>query len=208
MKYGWPIAAILLMSGCSSLSKQECLTADWRVIGFEDGSGGKPMQTIGAHRKACAKVGVSPDMAEYEAGHRKGLSSYCTVSSGFSLGMSGASYSDICQSVDDEQFRIGWEAGNERKEALTAVQSVQNEIDDMTGRLSAIDEEISAYEESLVNDRTASSDQRREWLEAVKNLKSKQDELQQRLVREENVLRRAQISYDRLLQVQKRAGFD
>ena len=30
--------AVLLLSGCSSLDQAGCINADWRTLGFEDGS--------------------------------------------------------------------------------------------------------------------------------------------------------------------------
>ena len=51
---------------CATLNKDECLTADWYQIGYEDGAKGYPLSRIGKHRKACAKHGVTPDMPPYE----------------------------------------------------------------------------------------------------------------------------------------------
>merc|ERR1711916_171837 len=68
---------IALLQGCASLSKEECLVADWQQIGFEDGSRGRDLLTLARHRKACAKAGITPDRAAYERGHRQGLLRYC-----------------------------------------------------------------------------------------------------------------------------------
>lgn len=57
------IVAILSgLSACASMSKDECLNANWKTIGYEDGSLGRPETTIQAHRKACAKINVTPDL--------------------------------------------------------------------------------------------------------------------------------------------------
>jgi len=60
-------AVLLVMSAsvlvaCGTLSKEECLTADWGAIGERDGSAGyAPQSRLAGHAKACAKAGVSPD---------------------------------------------------------------------------------------------------------------------------------------------------
>ncbi len=57
--------SILLISGCATMGKDECLTSNWRSIGYEDGARGYPPERIGNHRKACAKHSVSPDLQTY-----------------------------------------------------------------------------------------------------------------------------------------------
>ena len=63
------IGAVLLTGCAGGLSKDECLYADWRAIGYEDGARGAPASAVSSHRQACAKkAGVTPDMSEYLAG--------------------------------------------------------------------------------------------------------------------------------------------
>ena len=44
---GW----LLFTTGCATMGKDECLSADWRTIGFEDGAGGYPASRIGQYRQ-------------------------------------------------------------------------------------------------------------------------------------------------------------
>ena len=67
------IAAIIFVSGCASLSKEECQTADWRTIGYEDGVQGRPEARIGEHRKACAEHGVALELETYRSGWDEGV---------------------------------------------------------------------------------------------------------------------------------------
>ena len=62
------IAALLGLSGCATMSADECAMSDWRTIGFEDGSMGYTAERLGNHRKACAKHGVAPDFEAYQTG--------------------------------------------------------------------------------------------------------------------------------------------
>ena len=59
------------------MGKSECVTADWRTIGYEDGLRGYPADRIGAHRVACAKHQVAPNLPAYSDGRERGLVEYC-----------------------------------------------------------------------------------------------------------------------------------
>ena len=52
----------LLLASCNTLSKEECVAADWRVIGENDGATGyEPQQRFAAHAKSCERVKIVPD---------------------------------------------------------------------------------------------------------------------------------------------------
>lgn len=84
----WPVA--LFLAGCASLSPEQCLQADWRQIGFTDGTGGVSAARINDHAKACAEVGVRPNLDEYLRGREQGLVTYCQPENGFTIGRSGS----------------------------------------------------------------------------------------------------------------------
>ena len=66
---------LLLVSGCASLDKDECLHANWYAIGLEDGARGRSVERLGDHRRACAKHNVAPSAERYVAGRNEGLKS-------------------------------------------------------------------------------------------------------------------------------------
>ena len=45
---------ILSLSNCANMNESDCLTADWQLIGFEDGSFGKNESHISQHRQECS----------------------------------------------------------------------------------------------------------------------------------------------------------
>src|SRR5262245_45861049 len=98
------LVAMLALSGCASMSKNECLTVDWRTVGFEDGAAGYPADRIGQHCKACAKHGVTPDLAAYQSGREQGLREYCRPQNGFRVGSRGSGYDGSCPADMDEAF--------------------------------------------------------------------------------------------------------
>ena len=122
------LAGLLSLSGCASLSAEECLAADWYTIGVEDGSRGQPVSRIGAHRKACAEVGVQPDMARYDAGRAFGLQSFCTRERGYAEGENGRSYSGVCPPHLEPIFMQGYLAGQDRFRTRQEIRRVEREL--------------------------------------------------------------------------------
>jgi hypothetical protein len=98
-----------LLSSCASLSKDECLYADWQIIGYEDGAAGHGAGRIGDHRKACADHAVVPDKAAYDAGYNEGLQTFCTYDRGLGQGRLGQAANAVCHASPD--FLDGHNAG-------------------------------------------------------------------------------------------------
>jgi hypothetical protein len=83
-------AVLLLLASCASLSPEQCQNADWRQIGYADGTNGLPGSRVQDHASACAKIGAKPDMEAYLSGRMEGLLSYCQAENGFDVGRRGA----------------------------------------------------------------------------------------------------------------------
>ena len=66
----------LVMSGCASMSGDECMATDWSAVGFEDGARGYTTERFAKHRKACAKHGITADFNAYQNGREQGLVEY------------------------------------------------------------------------------------------------------------------------------------
>lgn len=106
------LAVALILSSCASMSEDECAVADWQTIGMEDGAKGQPLTRIGAHRKACAKAGVTPDIEAYKRGRAEGLITFCTYDRGYSEGKRGATDRAVCPAGQmQNDFLAGYQAG-------------------------------------------------------------------------------------------------
>lgn len=120
--------AAFVFAGCSGMSEQACVTADWRTVGFEDGSLGRAEATIGRYRQQCADHGVAPDLDSYRAGHAEGVRTYCRESNGFAVGHSGASYQGVCPADLEPEFLSEYNAGRRLHELESALASVDARI--------------------------------------------------------------------------------
>ena len=103
------LVASFSLSGCSTISKADCIVMDWFELGRTDGMSGKPRSTFQERAKPCLKHGVIPDRAAYYSGHDEGLVIYCTEQHGFDLGKKGLPYTTICP--EESGFRAGYDEG-------------------------------------------------------------------------------------------------
>ncbi len=197
---------LLLVAGCSSLSKQECRNADWYIIGLEDGSAGRTLQTVGSHRKACARVDIVPDMTAYENGHNQGRQRYCTRENGFQLGDSGARYNGVCQGLDEVTFLNAYDAGKFRYEIRSELNQLKSRINSRHERLDTIDDEILQLEESIVSDRSTGESRRRD-LAAVKQLEAERSDIYAAIQDYQDNLLILENELINLMTDQRRAGY-
>ncbi len=97
-RYLTPLLLILLLSNCAVMNESECVAADWRMVGMEEGLKGKSALTIGGYRKACAEYGITPDLHAYQAGHLQGLKQYCSPQIAYQIGTQGQPLPSVCPS--------------------------------------------------------------------------------------------------------------
>jgi hypothetical protein len=117
-----------LIAGCSGMSEQACLSADWRTVGFEDGTLGRSEAGIGRYRQQCGEHGVAPDLASYRAGHADGVRIYCRESNGFAVGHSGATYQGVCPADLEVAFVAEYNVGRQLYELESALRGVDSRI--------------------------------------------------------------------------------
>ena len=119
---------LLGLAGCAGMSQQACVSADWRTIGFTDGSLGRSVATIGSYSQQCGEHGVTPDLDAYRAGHAEGVQTYCRASNAFEVGHSGASYQGVCPANLEREFLPGYNAGHHLYELEAALHNADARI--------------------------------------------------------------------------------
>ena len=186
--------AWLSLNGCASMSEGECRTVDWRTIGYEDGVAGYSGNRIAQHRKACAKHGVSPDLALYQAGRNDGLREYCQPSNGFRIGAHGQGYSGVCPAELDAAFVSAYESGRQLYTLESRVANTVHEIDSKRREINWTEDQIVkksatiVSSESTVEDRAQAAVDTKQLAEKLGRLKSEVQQLEKDKVRYEREL--------------------
>jgi len=110
---GIGLGSALAISGCATLSKDQCLMGDWYEIGVQDGTAGYGPDRLAQHREACAEYRVRPDREAYQAGWDDGIGAYCTPERGYQEGRRGASYGQVCPPPLEWAFLQGYRNGQQ-----------------------------------------------------------------------------------------------
>lgn len=153
-------AVSLLAAGCATLTPDECLHADWRAIGHEDGAAGRGVERLAHHRSACAKVAVTPDFAAYQAGHAAGARVFCHPANGYRVGRNGYVYTGICPADLEPEFLAALEEGLFVHQLELDVDAVANEIARVDYEMDEIVEDIENTEDALERDGLADGERR------------------------------------------------
>lgn len=141
---------VFLVSACATLDKDECLNADWELIGYEDGVKGYSAQRIGEHRKACSKHGVTPDLEKYTKGRERGLKVYCTPQNGFKVGQNSSVYRDVCPADMDAEFKKAFEYGGRIRAHRVEIGRFERDIAESREAIQVLQEEMDLNEALIV----------------------------------------------------------
>lgn len=143
--------SFMVLAGCASMSTEECLTADWRAIGYEDGARGAPVSAVSHRRQACAKkAGVTVNMTAYMAGRDNGLVEFCQPSNGYALGSRGGAYNGVCTGPGEHDFASAYQAGRQLYTLEREVSVIAGDIGKAHYDLDKIDKDVAYAEAALI----------------------------------------------------------
>lgn len=165
------------LSGCATMSGDECATSDWTAIGYSDGAQGYPSDRYSRHNKACAKHGVTPDFRAYQAGRDEGLREYCQPTRGYQLGESGSAYHGVCSADLEPAFLDAYRVGQHLYGLRSNVSRASGSIAAKERELNSIDDEVRHKEARLIDDETTTED-RILLLADLKDLSERSGELE------------------------------
>ena len=147
---GWRFCCLLLAvsiaGGCATMSESECINADWREVGRNDGLEGKRQTQLARHYDACIKYGITPDRERYMEGRESGLAVYCTQDSGYWEGRNGGGYERVCPASSEPAFLTGYRAGQSVYDAIENIRSVRGQMDSARARIRSLEDEIRKLE--------------------------------------------------------------
>lgn len=141
------VMTMLLLSGCASMSPEECATADWRALGYSDGANGNTLERAARRGRECAKHGFQMDHVAYNEGREQGLESYCTTVRAYSLGESGEKYNGVCVNHSESEFLAAYKSGFELYRFSAAVELAKKHLREAEQRYARLDNEIRKFAE-------------------------------------------------------------
>lgn len=157
----------LLLQGCATLSEDECLAADWWIIGQKDGFDMRPRSYLAEHQEACAEYGVTPDRKAYAEGYQSGrqdfLQGFCTRFNGYTIGRRGDSYIGVCPDSMEESFLAGFRRGKEVHGMEMEVWDIKRERRKLRGRIDELEEELGAQRTKFESDESSLEDRNDAW---------------------------------------------
>ena len=139
------IGLALVLGGFATMSAEDCSSADWRMIGFDDGARGEPLTRAERRERDCTKHGVAMDRQSYDAGRHDGLATYCTEGVAYQLGESGRSYNGVCADHDESTFLAAYERGRELYAFTAAVATAAEQHRAATARHDELDARLDKY---------------------------------------------------------------
>lgn len=175
------LCAVVLLSGCATLSESQCIAGDWQTVGYRDGTNGTASAQLLQHQNACMKHGITPDRDTYLLGWNEGVEQYCQPGNGFNVGKQGGGYSSICPAHLKNAYYTAYQDGRLIYNAQSEVDRINRQISQKQSRIEQLQEDMSKTEAQLISD-DVSSETRLELLLESKSLAEKQGELKADIV--------------------------
>lgn len=111
MKYLWALTIALLMSGCASMTREQCQSVDPQAQGYADGQKGygtdnlnQVLSTCLSGKRAGSIADVSAFKNAYLKAYQKGIAEYCTPANGERVGLLGEDYRGVCPKEIEAPF--------------------------------------------------------------------------------------------------------
>ena len=195
------LAALALLQGCATLNKSECLSADWRTIGLEDGARGYPVSRIGDHREACAEHGVRPVLSQYRVGYQEGVRLFCVPRKAYQLGLRGGIYQGVCPRDVESDFLAYYTTGKEIYQLNQQLTRDERTLRELQQEYETYRNTMESKEAHLVSE-GITREQRQRLLDEIKSLSASLVALEaavytheQSLIRQREVIERRKLTF-------------
>jgi hypothetical protein len=130
------LVALATLGGCASISKSECLSANWEDVGVRDGANGRGEEYLIQHSKACAEVGVTPDRENWLKGRDRGLERFCVPQRAYQIGEYGGNFDvGICRGFDEDRLARAYDRGRDVHRISQDISSLNGEINTLRNLL-------------------------------------------------------------------------
>lgn len=169
-----------VLTGCATMSREECVAADWRIVGYQDGVAGRPADWLARHGSACTKHGRPPDLDAYVAGRERGLSIFCQPRRAYGLGVSGGGYSGVCPSRLESDFLTAYREGRGLYLLRKDIRAIEHRLTGLNLELGEIDKRLEKKQRALVAAKLPPAERHR-LAEAIAGLAERRGRLAERI---------------------------
>jgi flagellar motility protein MotE (MotC chaperone) len=121
--------AACLAAGCETMTEDQCRKADWFERGRGDAGRGEGESHLDAHRRACAKAGITPDERRWRQGWVEGARAFCVPASAWRYGLANSSYHGSCRDFDEAVWLRWYRAGKDAYATRSERDAKKREID-------------------------------------------------------------------------------
>lgn len=168
----WVLLAPMLLSGCATMSPDECRVADWYLIGEMDARSGRTPSHFANRERACREAGFPADQHSWREGWEFGLSIFCTAQQGFRFGRDGGRYEPICPAALESDFLGGYDLGRQSyllaeqiDELRTEIRSLEREIREGSRSGSLNDDQLDELRQERAHLQAGLRDNELQWAE-------------------------------------------
>ena len=151
------VAGVAALSGCETMSAEECAAADWGVLGHSDAARNGSSR-FDDRAESCAEKGIAADAAAYARGFEEGMYQFCRPENGFAFARRGGAFHGSCPAELSEQFGYAYSDGQRVRAAEQALEAARSQIGRLIADREEIDDNIGSHEGSL---REATTDEER-----------------------------------------------
>ncbi|MGP9821190.1 DUF2799 domain-containing protein [Salinarimonas sp. NSM] len=183
------VALAFSISGCATITREECRAEDWASIGQRDGAEGHAPSRLESHARTCANFSIVPDPVAYRAGWDEGVLIWCTPENGFRGGRANEGYHGLCPAAVAGPFLEGRSVGQRLGLAERRVASAEGRIRDFEQSR----EQFRQQMERIRSDRDLTADARRDKLDEIRD---RLDDLRWDMDRAQSELRQARVELE------------
>lgn len=122
------VLSFSLMS-CSSMNKNECLSADWYQLGSDDlAKHSRSTDYFAKREKACSKHKILANKDEYFEGWNDAIKTYCTNESLYRAGTKGHNFLYICKKDQQAELYEHYSRGKKVYQIKNEISQLEREI--------------------------------------------------------------------------------
>ena len=151
------VAGVAALSGCETMSAEQCAAADWGALGHSDAARSGSSR-FDDRAESCAEKGISADATAYRRGFEDGMFEFCRPENGFAFARRGGQFNGSCPAELSQQFGYAYSDGQRVRIAEQALEGARSQIGRLIADREEIDDNIGSHEGSL---REATTDEER-----------------------------------------------